>query len=624
MALGGLLGAWMEIANQRTQNQINLLQNAMTNPNLTDAQRQAMAAQMQTIFDKSPFFSPYHGIHLPTTPAMGPGNANAPAGGVGADVSGAHINVPASGGAFGTVGGPPPGPPAAGAAQPITSGTPMISAPAPGTSVVPSVATSTPGTPGFVPPSTPAPQSATSALSKTMPGVNFQGQPQPTTQYVLPPVSMSDQTFAQLFKQRPDLIRALQEAGFPIDQPVSQVNSVFGGGWRAVIYNAGGGPIPGGTDTGPDTSAGGGGAAQPTGPSGQPGDTRTPYPWLSGTPAPAGSPAPGAGTTPPGSVGPRTTGTAATTPTSLPPARPGTFGATAYWLANVASDPNNPRAAQLAAALWNERIPYQLLDANGFPDYTKIDAFLKANGLQAPAPMSPYEARRLADEEATAHRGEYNTYLSGVRTNVQRLVGQADSILGRRYVTQDAANAAQKQAHNLYLKVQGYVQREEDAGRLTQQDGDALLATLPTSYAPSVQPPRSLRLSVGGGRTGRGGRPGTKPPQDPYQGIAADALANGGKPSKTGLANFTRAMQAQHWTMQQTRDWLTKNYPGWNTPTPSGRGHAAGGTATPTGPKNPKLPAAAVYAGQDSRTHHDVYRAPDGTMYDNSTGQVLR
>ena len=177
MPIGGLLGAWMDLQNQRAQAQVSVHQGLLNQPGLTNEQRQSIMGQMQGMADKAGIFSPYHGLKFPTQQVMGPGNVNAPPGGVGADVSGMTIQAPPSGGAFGALGVTPPAP------TPGTAG--------PDTGFVP------PGAP-VAPSAPPSPASATSALGTTMPGATFQGQPQASTQFVMPPQDMAQVPISSL------------------------------------------------------------------------------------------------------------------------------------------------------------------------------------------------------------------------------------------------------------------------------------------------------------------------------------------------------------------------------------------------------------------------------------------
>ncbi|GEM_PF-4090104 len=603
MPLGGLLGAWMDLVNRRSQAQINLLEGMLQNPNLTDTQRQAIAGQIQSVFDKAGFFSPYYHFKLPTQQVT-TGNPNAPAGGLGANVSGLNIQAPASGGAFGSPTATASPAPGQVQPQPFTPQSPQATAqPQPMTPATPSAPAAPQGTP-----------SAQQALATTMPGVTFEGPQTTTTQYILPQTPLGQETFRQIYGNNPKVLAALQAAGFPLDSPVDQVNATLGTGWRAAVYYAGG--DVGGAPSSPAP------ASPPVGPSGQPGDTRTPYPWLAGTPSPTGGTAPSAAPT--GAPTPSGTPPAVGTATQAPPPGPayyppGTFGASYPWMATS----NNPNVRQLAG----QRVPPQFLDANGFPDAAKIDPWLRANGIVAPQPLTPYERARLDAEQQTAQRAAQTQAYTRINTGVNRLVTTANDLLKRDYPDAAHAQAAQQRAHALFAKAQKAVHDAVQRGEITQQQGDEILATMPESFVPGVrpQPQRSTRTTGGAPRaSGAAGRV----PENARVAISTlqkqiDAL----DPTDPKLPNLLKRLQAIYdkygigATAGQTRS-RTGGHGGGggHTPAPVPSSH---GSVTPAGARSATIPSNATFAGRDSRTGHDVYRAPNGTLYDGATGAVL-
>ena len=361
------------------------------------------------------------------------------------------------------------------------------------------------------------------APAPPVPGAVPYQPPKRTEQIAVPRTPLEDQTFSDIYKNQPQVLAALQAASYPIDQPISQVNATFGAGWRAVAYYAGAG----------------GGTAPSTTPSATPAFT----PWPGVTPTPRSPMSAGGVPIAEGAPGAAPSARAAVV-------RPGTFGSVAPWLLD-ADDPK-------LQALGNARIPPPMLDADGFPDPSKVEAWLKAQPtvdayLRALQEPTFYERERLARSETPQER-QHREYLVGVRTNIQHVVTAVDSLLNKTgYPTQQDAANAQKQAHAALVRARQYIAGEVQAGRMTQEEADGIVATLPQSFMPSVAKPTSqVTVSVGGptdtvtapdGRTyqrrwATNQRTGQAVPQYNYNGqwigqAEFDRLTGGGRTAKS-------------------------------------------------------------------------------------------
>lgn len=243
MPIGGLLGAWMDLQNQRNQAQVNLLQGYLNNPQLTNEQRQQIAGQLQGIFDKSGFMSPYKGLHLPTMPAPGPVTQQATPG-TAAMAPGSAMNA-----------APPPG---------LTGGAPIGPPASPGG---PPTGPSIPG--GFL---REAPSSEAVAPAPEVRG------PSQGTQFLLPP---SDPMTMPINAQPPQVQQAIQQAsrgawsliqGMPLGEALQQFP------WLRFALQGGAGgttgpATPGGMVAGQPGAPYGTAQNAPGGPQGAPGST---------------------------------------------------------------------------------------------------------------------------------------------------------------------------------------------------------------------------------------------------------------------------------------------------------------------------------------------------------------
>ena len=146
---------------------------------------------------------------------------------------------------------------------------------------------------------------------------------------------------------------------------------------------------------------------------------------------------------------------------------------------------NNPQASGIV----NQPIPREFWDPK-----TGTFKYKEAQDQIDRLYGTPYEqAGRAATASDTARR----QYIDSVRGNIGRIVSAADSILNKAsYPTPQDASNAQRQAHDLLQRGRDYITREIIGGRLSSEEGNAILSTLPTSFMPSVARPPKVSVNV--------------------------------------------------------------------------------------------------------------------------------